>query len=492
MSAQDLTKLLNSPTPEEIALVEKAYAFAEQAHKDHKRLSGEPYFIHLFETAKTLAEMGMSGTTVSAGLLHDCIEDVGVTPETVEKEFGKEILFLVQGVTKLGTVKYHDSTIHRESMRRLFVAMSQDIRVLIIKLADRLHNMKTLSFVPAHKQKRIAEETLEIYTPLAYRLGMRKLSREFEDLAFVYTMPEEYKKIKEILGKKGKENIERLQKFYKSVKKAVATEGIVCRTDYRVKSLYSLYKKIQRRKGDIASIYDIIAMRIIVKDNADCYRVLGIIHGIWRPLPGRIKDYIAFPKPNGYSSLHTTVFTGDGSIVEIQIKTEDMYADSEFGITSHIAYKGGLSKKSLNTNFAWVKKLLPQKTHNDATSKDVPDWVKQFINYKSNNDDLIDDLKSDFLRERIFVFTPKGDVIDLPVDSSTIDFAFSVHSDIGFSMSGAKVNGKISALDTKLKNGDIVEIITKPKGKPTAKWIDLCKTTIAQRHIRAFLNIRKK
>lgn len=489
---KDLIEKMNSPSSEEILLVTKAYEFAENAHKDQKRFSGEPYFEHLFGTALNLADLNMGGTTIAAGLLHDSIEDVKVAPETIEKEFNKEILFLVQGVTKLGTFKYHHFTQHNESMRKLFVAMSQDIRVLIIKLADRLHNMRTLEFIPKGKQKRIAEETLEIFAPLAYRLGMRKLTRELEDLAFTYVLPEACAKTKEVLGKKKEEIEARLKKFYKSAKKAIAEEKITCRTDYRVKSLYSLYKKLKRKDGDITKIYDVIALRIIVGDIGDCYRVLGIIHGTWRPLPGRIKDYIAFPKPNGYQSLHTTVFTGDGSIVEVQIKTETMYAESEYGIASHISYKQSGSKKAPPSSLQWLGRLLPKTANKDVQNcgKDVPLWVKEFMEYQSKTaDGLISDLKSDFLKERIFVFTPKGDVIDLPTDSSPVDFAYSIHSDIGNHMSGAMINNKIAPLSTKLKNGDIVEIITKSSGRPTAKWIEFCKTTIAQRHIRSALNL---
>ncbi|MES2437154.1 MAG: RelA/SpoT family protein [Patescibacteria group bacterium] len=471
LTAQDIINVMNSPTDAEVALIKKAYDFAQEAHKDQKRFTGEPYFVHLTETAKNLADLGMNGTMIAAGLLHDSIEDVGVTPQTIEKEFGKEILFLVEGVTKLGTVKYRGTTQHNESMRKLFVAMSQDLRVLIIKLADRLHNMRTLHHVPEKKQKRIAGETLEIYAPLAYRFGMRKLSRQLEDLAFPFVLPEEYKKIQQFTKKKQSEIEDRLKKFYKSVRKVLAKEDIISvQTDYRVKSLYSLHKKILKKKGELEKIYDIIALRIIVNDVGDCYKVLGIIHGTWRPLPGRIKDYIAFPKPNGYRSIHTTIFTGDGSIVEVQIKTKEMHEQAEFGIASHMKYKDGSGKKT-----HWIQELVQQEN----------------TSYLSKN--FITSLKSDFLKERIFVFTPKGDVIDLPIDSSPIDFAYSVHSDLGDHISGAHVNGKFSSLDRKLKNGDIVVVITKASSHPTQKWLDFCKTTMAKRHIRSILDkISKK
>ncbi|MDQ3076686.1 MAG: RelA/SpoT family protein [bacterium] len=468
MSALDIINLIKNPSPEDITLIEKAYRFAEEAHKDQKRYSGEPHFVHLYETAKNLAELGMDTDTIAAGFLHDSLEDTKVSAQEIQKEFGSEILFLVEGVTKLGKIKFRNSTQHNESMRKLFIAMSEDLRVLIIRLADRLHNMQTLQHVPEKKQKRIAAETLEILAPLAYRFGMRKLSRELEDLAFPYVLTEDYKKIKGITKQKKVESIERLEKFYKSVRKALAEDNIVVvKTEYRVKSLYSLHKKIIKKKGDMEKIFDFIALRIIVKDVSDCYRVLGIVHGTWRPLPGRIKDYIAFPKPNGYRSLHTTIFTGDGSIVEVQIKTEEMHNEAEFGIASHLSYKDGTGKK-----IRWVKDIV----HNPLITS------TKFVNL----------LKSDFLKERIFVFTPKGDVIDLPCDSSPIDFAYSVHSDIGDHMSGVKVNGKMSSLNKPLKNGDIVEIITKKSAHPSQKWIDFCKTTLAKRHIRTLLNINEK
>ncbi len=467
-SVHDIISLMNSPTDEEITLITKAYTFAEEAHKDQKRYSGEPHFVHLFHTAKNLAELGLDAPTIAAGLLHDSLEDTKVDALTIQKAFGDEILFLVEGVTKLGKIKFRNSTQHNESMRKLFIAMAQDLRVLIIRLADRLHNMQTLQYVPEKKQKRIAAETLEILAPLAYRFGMRKLSRELEDLSFPYVLAEDYKKIKGLTKQKREESVERLERFYKSVRKTLAEEHIdVIKTEYRVKSLYSLHKKILKKKGELEKIYDFVALRVIVKDVADCYRVLGVIHGKWRPLPGRIKDYIAFPKPNGYRSLHTTIFTGDGSIVEVQIKTEEMHNEAEFGIASHLTYKDGSGRK-----VKWARDLIQVPTV--APSR------------------FVHALKSDLLKERIFVFTPKGDVIDLPIDSSPIDFAYSVHSDIGDHMAGVKVNGKMASLTKPLKNGDIVEIITKPSAHPSPKWIEMCKTTLAKRHIRTLLNIPEK
>ena len=499
LDIKEIIGLMQSPTAKDIALIEKAYLFAEEAHKNHVRKTGEPYVNHLFATAKNIAELNMGATTVAAGFLHDSIEDTSVTPEQIEKEFGEEVLFLVEGVTKLGKIRYQGTARYNESLRKLFVAMSQDIRVLIIKLCDRLHNMQTLDAVPREKQLRIAKETLEIYAPIAYRLGIKKLQRDLEDLAFSYVHPKEYAEIKKILKNK-KEVIENhLNDFQKNLKKNLLKNGITkFKIDYRVKSLYSLYKKIQKYKGDVESIYDISAIRVTVPEIGDCYRVLGIVHGEWRPLPERIKDYIASPKLNGYRSIHTTIFTGDGAIIEVQIRTEEMHKEAEYGIASHISYKEGNKKKTTNPNLLWIRKILPginspkQNFSLAHTTKDVPSWVKDLVEYqKEAGESFIEDIKSDFFEERIFVFTPRGDVIDLPKDSSVIDFAYNIHTDIGSHISGAKVNGKFVAITSALQNGDRVEIETKKNAKPNKKWIESCKTTMAKRRINNYLENTK-
>lgn len=488
---KEIISLLQNPTKEDMALIQKAYDFSQKAHTGHTRNNNEPYFNHLFATAKNIAELGMGATTIAAGFLHDSIEDAKVTPEEIEKEFGKEILFLVEGVTKLGKIRYQGTERYNESLRKLFVAMSQDIRVLIIKLCDRLHNMQTLEHVSKEKQLRIAKETLEIYAPIAYRLGIKKLQRDLEDLAFAYVYPVDFEKINKILKNKKEEVENHLEKFEKSLKKELAKNDIThFRMDHRVKSLYSLYKKLQKYKGDVETIYDISALRIIVPEISDCYRILGIIHGVWRPLPGRIKDYIASPKLNGYRSIHTTIFTGDGGIIEVQIRTEDMHKEAEFGIASHISYKDGLKNKTTNPNLLWIKSILPGKnggelkSGNKSVTQDVPGWIKELVEYqKEAGEEFIDEVKNDFFEERIFVFTPKGDVIDLPKDSSVIDFAYAIHTDVGEHMSGAKVNGKFVAIDTILASGDRVEIETKKSAKPSQKWLEHCKTTMAKRRI---------
>jgi GTP pyrophosphokinase len=510
---KDLLSAMNSRTPENQALVEKAYLFAEKAHAEHKRFSGEPYFIHLFETAKSLAELGMSAPVIAAGLLHDTIEDTEVTDADIEREFGPEILFMIQGVTKLGTYKYRGLERHTESLRRLLVATSRDVRVLIIKLMDRLHNMKTLQHVPREKQERIALETLEIYSPLADRLGMSQLKRELEDLAFPYVNPDKYKEILELRKKKRAESEKQLEKVEHELKRELAANNIrKFRMETRVKGLYSLFKKLERKDFDIEKIHDISAVRIIVPTVADCYNVLGIIHFLYRPLIGKIKDYIAVPKPNGYQSLHTTVLVDDGVTMEMQIRTEDMHRAAQFGIASHMTYKAEVNgdKKNVgDTNRVWIYQIIPSLLRLTGWSRtpaptadsqgekklDVPEWLTHMATVHekdADSDEFFDTLKTDFFSHRVFVFTPKGDVVDLPVESTPIDFAYAIHSDIGNHMSGAKVNGKLVSLDSALHNGDIVEVTTRPSSKPSKKWIDIAKTSLAKRHIRAELQSKSK
>lgn len=496
---EEIIKLLKSPTEEDKKLVEKAFLFAENAHKEQKRFSGDPYFLHLTEVAKILGELGMGPTTIAAGLLHDVIEDAAIPPEKIEKEFSKDIRFMVEGVTKLGKLRYRGVERYIESLRKLFVAMSQDLRVLIIKLADRLHNMRTLQYVKKEKQKRIAVETLEIYAPLAYRLGIRKLNRELEDLAFPYVYPEEYERTKKMLREKSRETIDHLEKLRKSIVKGLAKSGIVnIKSDYRVKGLYSFYQKLTRKDWDKDRVYDILAVRVIVPTVEDCYKVLGIIHAHWRPLPGRIKDYIAFPKPNGYQSLHTTIFTGDGSIMEVQIRTEEMHRESEYGVASHFEYKENFDRKKVKgSGLAWIMQFLPLFTkalnldsHQEISNGDIPSWIRQLAEVESKgneHDEFMKEIKADFFKTRVFVFTPKGDVVDLPADANPIDFAYAIHSDIGDHMAGAKVNGRMVSLENPLKNGDIVEVLVRQNAKPTAKWLDLAKTAIAKKHIRSRL-----
>ncbi|MBU4536664.1 HD domain-containing protein [Patescibacteria group bacterium] len=499
-TVKDIISFMENQSDESKKKVEKAFNFAVTAHSGQKRYSGEPYFNHVYETGKTLAKLGMGATVISAGLLHDVVEDGASTKENLEKEFGKDIAFLVEGVTKLGTIRFQGLKRHTESLRKLFIASSQDIRVLIIKFADRIHNMETLDYVPKEKQLRIATETLELFAPLAYRLGIGVLNRQLEDLSFPYVYPNEYKKVEEIVREEIKDSIISLKKLDRSIKKRLAREGITnIQSSSRIKGMYSLYKKLERKHWDVDKIYDIAALRIIVPTQNDCYKVLGIIHSFRRPMPGRIKDYIAFPKPNGYQSLHTTVFTRYGNVVEIQLRTAEMHKEAEYGIASHLSYKNNIDYGGNEDTKIWLKRLLPNinKTNNLNPNKkiggaeEIPEWIKKLANQTEDDEsqEFIGDLKKDFFEHRVFVFTPKGDVIDLPINSSPVDFAFAIHSDIGSHMHGAKVHGKLVSLDTTLKNGDIVDIMTKKEITPTKKWLDFAKTSDARRHIK---NILKK
>jgi len=453
-------------------LIKKAYEFAERAHTGEKRLSGEPYFFHVFETAKILAKLGMGASTIVAGLLHDVLENTKITEEELKKEFGENIVFLINGVTKLGTLKYHGHERHVESLRKFFVAMTNDLRVVIIKFADRLHNLRTLQYVREDKQKRIALESIEVYAPLANRLGMGKLKGEIEDAAFPFAFPKEYAQVEEMIKDKKELYKKYLEEVSKELKKELYKNKIkISEINYRMKHRYSLWKKLLKYDMDIDKIHDIIALRVVVESVEDCYKVLGIIHSIWRPLPGRIKDYIAVPKPNGYRSIHTTIFTGSGGVAEIQIRTKEMHAEAAYGIAAHFAYKEKKQKKDPDdkSKFKWIEELKDFNYELDEPKK------------------YLEHLKTDFFNDRIFIFTPKGDVIDLPEGSSPIDFAYSIHSDIGDHIFGVKINGKIAPILSVLKNGDIVEIIIKKDSHPSSKWLDFSKTNIAKKHIRSYL-----
>lgn len=498
---------MRSLTTEDKLLIEKAYAFAEKSHAGHTRYSGEPYMAHLAMVGFKLAAMGMQPQTIAAGLLHDTIEDTSVTTTDVQEAFGDEILFLVDGVTKLSSVRYHGTDRHNESLRKLFVATSQDIRVLIIKLADRLHNMETLHHVPAEKQMRIARETLEIYVPVAHRLGMGKIRKELEDLAFPYVYPEESKRVQDVLKSRAGKNQEMLERERKILQKRLAESKLTrFTTSYRVKGLYSLYHKLKIKDWEINAVYDLLAMRIVVDNVEDCYRVLGIIHELWRPLPKRVKDYIAFPKPNGYQSLHTTVTTGHGVIMEIQIRTLRMHQEAEFGIASHILYKQpevtdkverpSLFASLIPSLFRPFKGRVAGSGQIDAAKTEphhqkIPRWISQighvYTGAAHPTKNFVEDMESDFFSNRIFAFTPIGDVVDLPVGATPIDFAYAIHSEVGDRIFSAKVNKKMVQFDYELRNGDIVEIETRKSARPSPKWLDFTKTSLARRRIRSAL-----
>ncbi|MDP3991132.1 MAG: RelA/SpoT family protein [Candidatus Nealsonbacteria bacterium] len=466
-------------------LIKNAFEFAEEAHQGQKRASGEGYIFHPLRVANTLSAMKLDSKTVAAGLLHDIVDDTDKTLGEIEEKFGKEISFLVNGVSKLGKLRYpkeeltlepiemrvkNPIDLRAENLRKMFFAMAEDLRVVLIKLADRLDNMETLGSIPPKKQQRIALETLEIFAPLANRLGIGDIRSKLQDLAFMYLYPKEY----EWLLKNVQERYETRKKYLEKVKKVLTKilkkEGIkIIDIHFRPKHYWTLYQKLLKHEKNFDRIYDLVALRIIVKDIKNCYGVLGIIHKFWRPLPGRIKDYIAFPKPNGYQALHTTCFCLNGKIIEIQIKTQEMHDEAEYGITAHWAMKEGINLKSQRKNFAWVQQLK--------------DWQKKITKPK----DFLEGLKIDFFRNRIFIFTPKGDVIDLPEGACPIDFAYAVHSEIGNRCSAAKINGKITQLSRPLKNGDVVEIIIDKNKKPSKDWLKYVKTSLARSRIKNFL-----
>lgn len=451
-------------------LITKACNFAKKAHEGQLRKSGEPYYNHVFATGVNLATLKMDAETIAAGIMHDVLEDTSVTNEEMTANFNEHITKLVEGVTKLGKLRYSGAERHVESLRKFFVAMADDIRVVVIKLCDRLHNIQTLEHVSPEKQKRIALETLELHARLADRLGMGRLKAQLEDAAFPYVYPEDYKRTTELFESMRPISDEQLEKVVATLNEELVTFDVeIERIDYRVKHLYSLWQKLKRYKMDASKVHDIVALRIIVPDVSDCYQALGVIHGLYRPVPARFKDYIAVAKPNGYRSLHTTIFSGDGNTLEIQIRTQEMHREAEYGIASHLSYKElgkNVHKEEILKKTGWTKELL-------EWQKDV-DHHKEFMN----------NLKSDFFEKRVFVLTPKGDVIDLPEGSTPIDFAYTVHSDIGDHTAGAKVNGKLVPLDTVLKNRDIIEIDTKETASPKRKWLEMTRTNLAKRKIR--------
>ena len=462
----------------DLDLVRLAYDYASEAHAGQKRKSGEPYIEHPLRVAITLAHMGIDQPTIIAGLLHDVPEDTTYSLVDVEKNFGPEVAKLVAGISKLGVIKYRGIEKYAENLRKMFVSMAQDVRIVLIKMADRLDNLQTLDALPPEKRKRIAQESLEIYSPIAHRLGMGFIKGEIEDLAFKYVDPEKHVWMQKEIMPKMELKLEYLREIIKLVKKEIKKEKIkIISIHGRKKRLYSLYRKLKKPyySGDPAKIYDLVALRIIVPSISDCYNVLGIIHRMWKPMPGRIKDFIAQPKPNGYRSLHTTVFCDEGKIVEFQIRTPEMHDQAEYGIASHWQYKeGGGRSKTKDKGYTIPKKF--------KWIEDLVEWQKGI----KDNKQYIQSLTLDFFFNRIFVFTPKGDVIDLPEDATPVDFAYNVHSWIGDHCTGAKVNNQITSLDAKLKSGDMVEIITDKNRKgPSRDWLNFVKTSAAKGRIKS-------
>ena len=477
---------IQSRPDEDLKLIRRAYEFAAQAHQGQKRKSGEPYIVHPVATALNLAEMQLDAKTIAAALLHDVCEDTKYTVEDIKMGFGEEIAFLVNGVTKLDKIRYRGTERTAESLRKMFLAIAEDIRIVLLKLVDRLHNMETLEHVSPEKQRRIALETLDIYAPLAYRLGIKDLSGKLEDLAFPFVYPKEY----EWLMKTTKEKYEEWDAYVKKIKpilsEELAREGIKFLDIHaRAKHYYSLYKKLLKYDMDILKVTDLVALRVIVPTIEDCYATLGVIHKLWRPIPGKIKDFIALPKPNGYRSLHTTVFGPDERMTEIQMRTPEMHEEAEFGIAAHWAYA---EFKRAKTEHYARKKLSFVDQKNFSWITQLREWQKEF----EKPDEFLESLKIDFFKNRIFVLTPKGDAFDLPEGATPVDFAYHVHSDIGNAAVGAKINGKMVSLDYRLKNGDVVNILTQKNKKPSSDWLQFVKSAQARKKISSVLKKKRE
>ena len=472
-----INKIMTVNPKADTELVVKAYELANKAHEGQKRNSGEDYIIHPMEVAYILADLNMDIPTIVAGILHDVIEDTCYNFEQIKTTFGEEIAKLVDGVTKLGKLEYKTKEEQQaETYRKMFIAMSRDIRVILIKLADRLHNMRTLKYMPLDKQKEKAEETMEIYAPIAHRLGISKIKWEMEDLALRYKDPQGYYDLVERVAKKRREREEEINNIIALIKEKVIEIGIEAHIEGRPKSFYSIYRKMYYQNKPFEQIFDLTAVRIIVDSVKDCYGVLGIVHTLWKPIPGRFKDYIAMPKPNMYQSLHTTLFGPDGQPFEVQIRTKEMHRTSEMGIAAHWKYKEGKSSANdLDEKLQWLRQML--------------EWQNEI----NDNREFVETLKVDLFTDEVYVFTPQGDVMDLAVDSTPIDFAYRIHSQIGNRCVGAKVNSRIVPLDYKLQTGDIVEIITSANANgPSRDWLKIVKTNQAKNKIRQWFKKEKR
>ena len=475
-----IQKIKENCTNVDLNVVNKAFNLAFEAHKEQKRESGEPYIIHPIDVATILAELGMDTSTIVAGLLHDVIEDTDYTYEDIKNIFNEEIANLVSGVTKITKMEYKSKEEQQaDNFRKMLLAMANDIRVIIIKLADRLHNMRTLKYMPKEKQKRISKETLDIYAPLAHRLGISKVKWELEDLCFRYLHEEEYYDLVNQIAEKRVERETYIAKIIEDLYGKLEDAGIDSDIDGRPKHFYSIYRKMVTKNKSIEQIFDLTAIRILVNSVKDCYEVLGIVHTIYKPIPGRFKDYIAMPKPNMYQSLHTTVIGPQGKTFEIQIRTFEMHKTAEYGIAAHWKYKEGDTSdtkgKSFENKLVWLRDML--------------EWQKE----TSDAEEFMEGFKINLFTDEIFLFTPKGVVIDLPNGATPIDFAYRIHTDIGNKCIGAKVNGKIVPLDYKLKTGQIVEILTSNSSKgPNMDWLSIAKSNQAKSKIKAWFKKAKK
>ena len=459
-------------------LLSSAYEFAKEKLADRNRKSGEPYIEHSLHTAKPLAMWKLPATVVAAGLIHSTTGS-GTAKETdVKREFGQETLALITGARSLTDIHYQGMAQHAEDLRHFFIAFSKDLRIIFIAFAHRLHTMSVLDKRSKEDQLMVSRETLEIYAPLANRMGMGAVKAQFETLAFPYVYPKEYRQVRALLAKREDLARKNLEKIYRSLRKFFAHESIpIITVDHRLKNTYSLYKKLLRYDMDITKISDLLAMRIITDNIENCYKILGLIHSKWKPVPSKVKDYIASPLPNGYESVHTTIYTGDGSTAEIQIRTHEMHENAEFGAAAHLAYE---ESDKPSTGGQWAKSLT---------------WVKEMLaiaKTSKNISEFSEAVSLDFFKNRIFVFTPRGDVIELPEGSTPIDFAYAIHSDLGDHAHAVKINGKYKSLDTELHGRETVEIEVSKSAHPTQKWLEMAHTTEARKKIRAYLSSTRK
>ena len=473
---RELMKRMQENRPhDDLSIVKKAYDFSLKHHEGQTRASGEPYLVHPLEVALVLAEMKMDPAAVAAGLLHDSVEDTSVTIVDIHKDFGEQVAHIVEGVTKIGKIDFVTREEQQaENLRKMMLAMVDDIRVVLIKLADRLHNMRTLEHLPPDRQHKIAEETLEIYAPIAHRLGMGKIRGELEDLGFRFLDPVGYEQVEKAVNARRKEGEAFLGKMQQIIGDKLKEAGIQARVENRIKRLSSIHKKLQRQRIAVDQVYDLFAMRVITRSLQDCYAVLGIIHNLWRPVPGRIKDFIAMPRPNFYQSLHTSVITEDGTPFEIQIRTEEMHKMAEEGIAAHWKYKDGPVSAQDEQRLAWLRQVV--------------EWQRDV----SDPNEFLSTLKVDLYPEEVYTFTPKGKVVVLPRDATPVDFAYAIHTEVGHTCVGAKVNGRMVPLRHKLHSGDIVEILTQAGHKPSRDWLALVKSSRSRNKIKHWLNVHQR